>query len=71
MCAMQTHPETNFRRCCNVSEVCQSCEKKDTGPRYSYLPLFSNEENNTFRSYSAQIKIFFLSPRERMHVASA
>lgn len=52
MCAMQTHPETNFRRCCNVARFQKFVrveEKKDTGPRYSYLPLFSNEENNTFR----------------------
>lgn len=70
---MQTHPETNFRPCCNVARFQKFVrveEKKDTGPRYSYL-LVSNEGNNTFRSYSAQIKIFFLSPRERMHVASA
>lgn len=48
---MQTHPETNFRRCCNVARFQKFVrveEKKDTGPRYSYL-LVSNEGNNTFR----------------------
>lgn len=48
---MQTHPETNFRPCCNVARFQKFVrveEKKDTGPRYSYL-LVSNEGNNTFR----------------------
>lgn len=46
---MQTHPETNFRPCCNVARFQKFVrveEKKDTAPRYS---LLLSKGNNTFR----------------------